>query len=139
MALPSIGGGRQIGDGNQNEIAMEVQVAPATATVTATLTTDQLATRYILASPGASAAAYTLPTGALMDAAFGNMKVNSSFDITVVNVDGNGSGAITMTAGTGWTVNAGGTNSNVLAATTGLSRSYRIRKTAAATYTLLPL
>ena len=44
-----------------------------------------------------------------------------------------------MTAGTGWTVNEGGTNSNILAATTGLTRSYRIRKTAAATYTLLPL
>lgn len=139
MAIPSIGGGRQIGDGNTNEIAMEVQVAPATATVTATLTTDQLVTRYLLASPGGTAAAYTLPTGALMDAAFGNMKVNSSFDITVVNVDGNGSGTITMTAGTGWTVNSGGTNSNILAATTGLSRSYRIRKTATATYTLLPL
>lgn len=139
MALPSIGGGRQVGDGNENEIVLDTQVAPATATTTATLTTAQLATGYILASPGSSAAAYTLPTGALMDAAFVNMKVNSSFDITVVNVDGSGSGAITMTAGTGWTVNAGGTNSNVLAATTGLSRSYRIRKTAAATYTLLPL
>lgn len=139
MALPSIGGGRQLGDGNENEIIMGTQVAPATATSTATLTVAQLATGYILASPGSSAAAYTLPTGALMDAAFVNMKVNSSFDITVVNVDGSGSGAITMTAGTGWTVNAGGTNSNVLAATTGLSRSYRIRKTAAATYTLLPL
>ncbi|HEY6021483.1 MAG TPA: hypothetical protein VIY48_16745 [Candidatus Paceibacterota bacterium] len=139
MALPSIGGGRQIGDGNENEIVLGTQVAPATATSTATLTTAQLATGYILASPGTSAAAYTLPTGALMDAAFVNMKVNSSFDITVVNVNGSGSGAITMTAGTGWTVNEGGTNSNVLAATTGLTRSYRIRKTAAATYTLLPL
>lgn len=139
MALPSIGGGRQVGDGNENEIVLGTQVAPATATSTATLTTAQLATGYILASPGSSAAAYTLPTGALMDAAFVNMKVNSSFDIVVVNVDGSGSGAITMTAGTGWTVNEGGTNSNILAATTGLTRSYRIRKTAAATYTLLPL
>jgi hypothetical protein len=139
MALPSIGGGRQVGDGNESEIVLGTQVAPATATTTATLTVTQLATGYILASPGSSAAAYTLPTGALMDAAFVNMKVNSSFDIVVVNVDGSGSGAITMTAGTGWTVNEGGTNSNVLAATTGLTRSYRIRKTAAATYTLLPL
>lgn len=139
MALPSIGGGRQVGDGNENEVVMGTQVAPATVTSTATLTVAQLATGYILASPGSSAAAYTLPTGALMDAAFVNMKVNSSFDIVVVNVDGSGSGAITMTAGTGWTVNEGGTNSNVLAATTGLTRSYRIRKTAAATYTLLPL
>lgn len=139
MALPSIGGGRQAGDGNENEVVMGTQVAPATVTSTATLTVAQLATGYILASPGSSAAAYTLPTGALMDAAFVNMKVNSSFDIVVVNVDGSGSGAITMTAGTGWTVNEGGTNSNILAATTGLTRSYRIRKTAAATYTLLPL
>jgi len=139
MALPSIGGGRQYGDGNTNEIVIKVQPAPATATSTATLTVAQLATGYILASPGATAAAYTFPTGALMDAAFVNMKIDSSFDFTIVNVDGNTSGAITLTAGTGWTVNAGGTNSNVLAATTGLSRSYRIRKTAAATYTLLPL
>lgn len=139
MALPSIGGGRQVGDGNENEVVMGTQVAPATVTTDATLTVAQLATGYILASPGSSAAAYTLPTGALMDAAFVNMKVNSSFDIVVVNVDGSGSGAITMTAGTGWTVNEGGTNSNILAATTGLTRSYRIRKTAAATYTLLPL
>jgi hypothetical protein len=139
MALPSIGGGRQYGDGNTNEIVLGTQVAPATATTTATLTTDQLVTGLILASPGTSAAAYTLPTGALMDAAFVNMKVNSSFDVTVINVDGSSSGAITMTAGTGWTVNSGGTNSNVLAATTGLSRTFRIRKTAAATYTLYPL
>lgn len=139
MALPSIGGGRQYGDGNTNEIVLGTQVAPATATTTATLTTDQLATGLILASPSTSAAAYTLPTGALMDAAFVNMKVNSSFDVTVINVDGSSSGAITMTAGTGWTVNSGGTNSNVLAATTGLSRTFRIRKTAAATYTLYPL
>jgi hypothetical protein len=139
MALPSIGGGRQVGDGNTNEIVMGTQVAPATVTTTATLTVAQLVTGYILASPSTSAAAYTLPTGALMDAAFVNMKVNSSFDLVVCNVDGSSSGAITMTAGTGWTVNAGGTNSNILAATTGLTRSYRIRKTAAATYTLLPL
>lgn len=139
MALPSIGGGRQVGDGNENEVVLGTQVTPATLTTTATITTAQLLTGYLLCSPGSSAAAYTLPTGALMDAAFVNMKVNSCFDIVVVNVDGSGSGAITMTAGTGWTVNEGGTNSNVLAATTGLTRSYRIRKTAAATYTLLPL
>lgn len=139
MALPSVGGGRQVGDGNENEVIINNQVAPATATSTATLTTTQLITGYILASPGSSAAAYTLPTGALMDAAFVNMKTNSCFDFTVVNVDGSGSGAITMTAGTGWTVNEGGTNSNVIAATTGTARTYRVRKTAAATYTLLPL
>jgi hypothetical protein len=139
MALPTSGAGYQIGDGNVNEIIQGTQVTPATLTTTATITTAQLATRYFLCSPGTSAAAYTFPTGALMDAAFTNMKVNSSFDVTFVNVDGSSSGAITLTAGTGWTVNAGGTNSNVLAATTGLSRSYRIYKTAAATYSLLPL
>ena len=139
MTLPNSGAGYQIGDGNITEIKQGTQGAPATATTTATLTTTQLATGLILASPGSSAAAYTLPTGALMDAAFSNMKVDSSFDFTVVNVDGSGSGAITMTAGTGWTVTDGGTNSNVLAATTGLSRRYRARRTAAATWTLYPL
>jgi hypothetical protein len=139
MALPSVGGGRQLGDGNLNEIVIGVQGAPATATVTATLTAAQLATGILLVSPGTSACALTLPTGTLMDAAFVNAKIDSSFDFSVVNVDGSSSGAITMTAGTGWTVNSGGTNSNVLAATTGLVRRYRARRTAAATWTLYPI
>ena len=84
MALPSIGGGRQVGDGNENEVVLGTQVTPATLTTTATITTAQLLTGYLLCSPSTSAAAYTLPTGALMDAAFVNMKVNSSFDIVVV-------------------------------------------------------
>lgn len=139
MALPSVGGGYQLNDGNTAEIKISTQATPATATTTATLTVDQLATGLILASPGSSAAAYTLPTGTLMDAAFTNMKNDSSFDFTVINVDGSGSGAITMTAGTGWTVNSGGTNSNVLAATTGLARTFRARKTDTATWSLYPL
>ena len=135
MALPSVGGGRQFGDGNVNEIVLGTQAAPATATATATLTAAQLATGIVLGSPGSSAAAYTLPTGALMDAAFGNMKVNSSFDFSVTNVDGSGSGVITMTAGTGWTLVGLAT----VAATAGTTGRFRVRKTADATYTLYRL
>jgi hypothetical protein len=132
MALPNGAGGYQIGDGNLSEIQFSVQPAPATATSDATLTAAQLATRIILGSPGSSAAAYTLPTGTLMDQAFPSMKANSAFDFSVVNVDGSGSGVITMTAGTGWTIVGLAT----VVATAGTAQAFRARKTGDATWTL---
>lgn len=136
MALPNGAGGYQVGDGNQNEIQFVAQPAPATvAAGDATLTTAQLATKIILGSPGASAAAYTLPTGALMDAAFSSMPNNSAFDFSVVSVDGSSSGVITMTAGTGWTIVGLAT----VAATAGTAQAFRARKTGTATWTLYRL
>lgn len=132
MALPSVGGGRQLGDGNISEVVIGTQGAPATATSSATLTVAQLLTGIILGSPGSSAAAYTLPTGTLMDATLTNAKVDSSFDFSVTNVDGSGSGVITMTAGTGWTLVGLAT----VAATAGTTGHFRARRTAAATWTL---
>ena len=134
MALPSIGGGRQYGDGNTNEIVLISQPAPATiaAGSTATITAAQLVTGLISASPGATASAYTLPTGALMDATFVNAKTDSALDFSVINIDGNGSGVITMTAGTGWTLVGLAT----VAATAGTAGHFRARRTAAATWTL---
>ena len=132
MALPSVGGGRQLGDGNISEVVLGTQGAPATATSSATLTVAQLLTGIVLGSPGSSAAAYTLPTGTLMDATLTNAKVDSSFDFSVTNVDGSGSGVITMTAGTGWTLVGLAT----VAATAGTTGRFRARRTAAATWTL---
>ena len=52
MALPSIGGGRQLGDGNTNEVVLGTQAAPASLTSTATLTIAQLVTGIVLGNPG---------------------------------------------------------------------------------------
>ena len=138
MALPNGSGGYQIGDGNTGEILFVAQPTPTSiAAGAATMTAAQLATRIILGSPGSSAAAYTLPTAALTDAAFPSMPNNSSFDFTVINVDGSSSGVITMTAGTGWTVGTSGSQGLMtVAATAGTSISFRARKTGDAAWSL---
>ena len=125
MALPSIGGGYQLGDGNLSEMQIVSIPAPVTATATATLTAAQVINGIILGSPGSSAASYTLPTVALLEASMVNAKVGSSFDLTIINIDGSGSGVITVVAGTGWTLVGLAT----VAATAGTSQSWRARKT----------
>lgn len=135
MALPSIGGGRQLGDGNTNEVVLGTQAAPASLTSTATLTIAQLVTGIVLGNPGSSAATYTLPTVALTEALLVNAKVDSSFDFSVINVDGSGSGVITLAVGTGWTIVGLAT----VAATAGTTQRYRARKTGVGTWTLYTL
>ena len=135
MALPSVGGGRQLGDGNTNEVVLGTQSAPATATSTATLTIAQLVTGIVLGSPGGSAASYTLPTVALTEATLVNARVDSSFDFSIINVDGSGSGVITVLVGTGWTI----TGLATIAATAGTTGRFRARKTGATTWTLYRL
>lgn len=135
MALPSIGGGRQLGDGNADEVVLGTQNAPAAATATATLTIAQLVTGIVLGSPGSSAATYTLPTVALTEATLVNAKTNSSFDFSVTNVDGSGSGVITMAVGTGWTLVGLAT----VAATAGTTGRFRARKTGSGAWTLYRL
>jgi hypothetical protein len=129
MALPINGGGYQVGDGNANEVDLYALTAPQTATTTATLTAAQLTGGLLVASPGAAAASYTLPTGALMDAALANARPDTCFTIPVVNL-GNTSGVITVLAGTGWTL--------VGAVTIAIATSAQFiaRQTAAATWTL---
>ena len=135
MALPSIGGGRQLGDGNINEVVLGTQAAPASLTSTATLTIAQLVTGIVLGNPGSSAATYTLPTVALTEALLVNTKVDSSFDFSVINVDGSGSGIITLAVGTGWTLVGLATT----AATAGTTHRYRARKTGTGAWTLYTL
>jgi len=138
MALPSIGGGRQVGDGNINEPVLGACPAPATATGDATLTAAQLTNGIILGSPGSSAAAYTLPTVAALETYLGNAtKVGSCFDFTSGNVDGSGSGVITITTNTGWTITSQGLMT--IAATAGTAQSYRARKTGDGTWRLYRL
>ena len=135
MALPSIGGGRQLGDGNTNEVVLGTQAAPASLTSTATLTIAQLVTGIVLGNPGSSAATYTLPTVALTETLLVNTKVDSSFDFSVINVDGSGSGVITLAVGTGWTIVGLAT----VAATAGTTQRYRARKTGVGAWTLYTL
>jgi hypothetical protein len=124
MPIGTIGGGAQIGDGNLAEINLSVLPAPATATASATLTAAQLTNGILLGSPGSSVTAYTLPTVAALETALGNSKVGSSFPVSVVNVDGSGSGVITMTTNTGWTL----VGLMTIAATAGTAQIFRARK-----------
>jgi len=131
----AFGTGYQIGDGNLNEISTGVCPAPQTATATATLTVDQITAGILLGSPGSSAAAYTLPTVASLELVLtASPKTGTCFDLSVVNVDGSGSGVITMTGGgvTGWTVVGLAT----VAATAGTAALYRARKTGTGTWSL---
>jgi len=132
MTIPNIGGGSQIGDGNLNEVVLAVVPAPPAATVAATLSVAQITSGILLGSPGTSAAGYTLPTCATLDAALGNAKVGSSFDLAVINVDGSSSGVITMTTNTGWTL----VGLMTIVATAGTTQAFRARKTGDATWTL---
>jgi hypothetical protein len=133
MALPNGAGGYQIGDGNLNETIFQVVPVPATATATATLTADQVLNGLILGSPGASAASYTLPTVAALETALPNSdKAGISFDFSVLNVDGNTSGVITLVTNTGWTL----VGLMTVVATAGTAQIFRARKSGVGTWTL---
>ena len=133
MALPNGAGGYQIGDGNVNEPSFSVVPAPATATATATLTADQVLNGILLGSPGASAASYTLPTVATLEAALPSAdKAGVAFDFSVVNVDGSSSGVITLVTNTGWTL----VGLMTVVATAGTAQMFRARKTGSGTWTL---
>ena len=126
MALPSVGGGYQIGDGNLNEARIATVPAPATATDSATLTAAQLTNGIIIGTP-TTTAAYTLPLAADLDNYLGNSKVGSSFDFRVINTTT--AGVITMTTNTGWTIGTGGSQGLMtIAATAGTVRSFRARR-----------
>ena len=129
MALPSVGGGYQIGDGNLAEVTLGDQGTVATATATATLTVAQITAGILSANPSTSAASYTLPTGTLIDATLTNAKVGSTFDLVIVNL-GTGSGDITIVAGTGITLAGSATVND------GTSAQVRFVRTGDATYTM---
>lgn len=119
MALPNGAGGYQLGDGNLNEVILGTQVAPTAKTAAATLTPAELATE-IITYTGA-AVALTVPLGADIDAAFGSMKVNSSFDFYIINIGG--TNAATVTANTGCTL------VGVAAVAANTAAKWRVRKT----------
>jgi len=133
MTYGTVGAGRQLGDGNASELILGSQGASAAMTSTAAITAAQLATGIIYGSPGSSAATYTLPTVALWEVVAGNAHTDSSFDFFIINVDGSGSGVITLAVGTGWTLGTGGIAT--IAATAGLGSHWRARKTGTGAWT----
>lgn len=133
MALPNGAGGYQLGDGNVNEVDFIVTPTPATATATATLTAAQVLNGTLLGSPGSSAASYTLPTVADLEVALPSAdKAGVTFDFSVVNVDGSGSGVITLVTNTGWTL----VGLMTVAATAGTAQLFRARKSGAGAWVL---
>jgi hypothetical protein len=125
MAFPSTGNGYQTTDGNVNEITLAIQGAPATVSAAGTLTAAQLLTGLIVASgtPGTQ----TLPTVALLEAALPNVKVDSGFNLNLVNTAGS---TATVATGTGWTIVGTATAATVTSA------AFRARKTGDNTWTL---
>lgn len=136
MALPSVGGGYQFTDGNTNELEIDVQAAQQTATATATLTTAQTLGGLLVGDPTTTAATYTFPTATAIDAVMTNMKTNSTFRLTVINL-GTSTGLITMAVGTGITAVG-----NLVVAITGSAAGvggaaqFLFRKTGTAAYTV---
>ena len=131
MALPNGAGGYQLGDGNLNEVVLGYEAAPQTATSTATLTAVQVTGGMLVANPSTTAATYTLPTAAAIDAAVSSAKVGSTFDLNVINT-GTSTGTVTLAAGTGIT---DGGNALVVVAVTS-SALFRFRKTGDAAWTV---
>jgi hypothetical protein len=131
MAIPNTGGGTQLTDGNISAIILGTQGAPQTATATATLTAAQVTGGILVGNPSTSAASYTLPTGAALDAAVSNAKVDSTFDLRIINI-GTSSGVITIVASTGVTLVGMATHPITTAA--GSSGRWRFRKTGVATW-----
>jgi hypothetical protein len=125
MAFPSTGNGYQTTDGNVNEITLAIQGAPATVSAAGTLTAAQLLTGLIVASgtPGTQ----TLPTVALLEAALPNVKVDSGFNLNLINTAGS---TATVATGTGWTIVGTATAATVTSA------AFRARKTGDNSWTL---
>lgn len=128
MPIPSVGSGYQNTDGNVGEVVLVTQGAPVAISAAGTLTAAQLFAGLIVTSgtPGTQ----TLPTAAAVEAALGNSKVDSGFDLSFVNTAGS---TLTVAVGTGWTI------VGLATAATATSASFRARKTGEGAWTLYRL
>ena len=125
MAFPGTGGGRQIGDGNLNEVVLGVAPAPVVKTAAATLTMAEL-TSGIAAVTSSGSYSLTTMTGTEIDAYLVSAKVGSTFDFAINH--GSATNVITLAGGTGVTVVG-------LATVTGItSGMFRFRKTGTGTW-----
>jgi hypothetical protein len=112
---------------------------PVTAkTTSATLTIAEMLTRKITGTHTAGATqTYTLPTATLMDAALPSMKVDESFEWSLINLSAAAADTITLANGTNHTI-VGNTIVQSAHATTGAlygnSARFETQKTATDTY-----
>lgn len=114
------------------------QGAPVAMTTAATITSAALAGGLITGTHSAGAtAAYTLPTGAVLDAAV-DMAIGQSFDFTIINLSAAAADTITLTAPASGITLVGVAIVASAHATTGTlygnSATWRMRKTAAETF-----
>lgn len=131
MALSSSGGGYQIGDGNVSEVKLFTQGDITSGLTSAvTLTSAQLATGIISATPG-SALSYTLPLVTDLEALLVNAGNNASFDFVVINLSGANIG--TVATNTGWTL------VGAMGVAVSSSGRFRARKVGTAAWTLYRL
>jgi hypothetical protein len=121
----------------QGRIANGVQVTPSAETVAVTLTAAELLTGLVTGTHAAGAtAAYTLPTGTLLDAA-GTFLVDEFFDWTLINLSAAAADTITVTAGADHTVQGAmvvASAHSTTGAVYGNAGRFRTRKTAANTF-----
>lgn len=126
MALSNGTGGYQITAGSDGEAVLFVQTAPTVLAAAATATADQLAGGLFVFN--GTAGNLTLPTVALLEAGITNAeRVNAAFDFYIVNTDA--ADAITLAAGTGWTI------VGAAAVALGTSAHFRARKTGEGSWT----
>lgn len=127
MALPSVGGGRQVGDGNINEVSLACSPSPTVKSAAATLTMAEL-TSGIIAATSSGNYSLTTMTGTEIDTALVNAKVGSTFGLAINHASA--TNVITLAGGTGVTVVG-------LATVTGItSGSFRFRKTGTGTWSV---
>ena len=137
MALPSVGGGYQLGDGNLNEVIIGDQGTVTALTGAAnTLTAAQLIANIITVNGGTAAASViTVPTGAQLDALLTNAKIGSTFDVSIINISTVSSETANLAVATGVTfvgnVYIAYGSSSAVAASSAL---FRFVRTAAATW-----
>ena len=131
-------GGYQYSAGNRTEPLMLAQGAPAALTgATVTVTAANLAAGIVtMDSGGTDAGTYTFPTGALIDAAFPSVAVNTAFDVAFINIGDNAANDVTFSAGTGNTIVGNAVVADSATATFPASATFRFRKTGTAAYSI---
>lgn len=140
MALPQVGGGYQVGDGNTNEVQMKVQIGPTAKTTSVTLTVAEVTGGLITVNQGASTTStLTTPTGAALDAALTTFKVDTAFDFHIINTSTNSNEPAVLAAGTGVTLV--GNDDIVANSATNVPSSahFRARRTAAEAWSIYRL
>ena len=121
-----------------NGIVGQNQPTPTAKTTAVTLTIAEMITKLITGTHTVGGtAAYTLPTGTLVDAGLPAMAVDDSFDWVLINLSAAAADTITVTAGTGHTIVGIPIVQSVHSTTGGIygnASVWRTRKTASNVY-----